>query len=44
MFDPEQSLEIRFNEIADKSIKLEWWDDTVLARLYSIANKLWAEA
>lgn len=43
-FDPEHSLEIGINEVADKSIKLEWsGTDTVLARLYSIANSFGAE-
>lgn len=44
VFDPEHSLEVGINEIADKSIKLEWsGTDTVLARLYSIANSFGAE-
>lgn len=44
VFDPEHSLEIGINEIADKTIKLEWsGTDTVLARLYSIANSFGAE-
>lgn len=43
-FDPEHSLEIGINEVADKTIKLEWsGTDTVLARLYSIANSFGAE-
>ena len=44
VFDPEHSLEIGINEISDKTIKLEWsGTDTVLARLYSIANSFGAE-
>ena len=44
VFDPENSFEVGINEIADKSIKLEWsGTDTVLARLYSIANSFGAE-
>lgn len=44
VFDPEHSLEIGINEVADKTIKLEWsGTDTVLARLYSIANSFGAE-
>ena len=44
IFDPEHSLEVGINEIADKTIKLEWsGTDTVLARLYSIANSFGAE-
>ncbi|WP_148878446.1 phage tail protein [Streptococcus sp. Marseille-P7375] len=44
VFDPEHSLEVGINEIADKTIKLEWsGTDTVLARLYSIANSFGAE-
>lgn len=43
-FDLEHSLEIGINEVADKTIKLEWsGTDTVLARLYSIANSFGAE-
>ena len=44
LFDPEHSLEIGINEVADKSLKLEWTGtDTVLARLYSVANNFGAE-
>ncbi|MGO5251463.1 phage tail protein [Atopobiaceae bacterium LCP21S3_F11] len=44
IFDPENSLTIGINEVADKSIKLEWTGtDTLLDRLYSIANRFDAE-
>ena len=44
IFDPENSLTIGINEVADKSIKLEWTGtDTLLDRLYSIANSFDAE-
>ncbi|MGC6569693.1 phage tail protein [Streptococcus sp. VTCC 12886] len=44
IFDPENSLTIGINELADKSIKLEWTGtDTLLDRLYSIANSFDAE-
>lgn len=43
-YDPEHSFEIGINEVADKSIKLEWsGTDTILARLYSVANSFGAE-
>ncbi|MGT2811848.1 phage tail protein [Streptococcus minor] len=43
-FDPENSLTIGINEVADKSIKLEWTGtDTLLSRLYSVANSFDAE-
>ena len=44
IFDPENSLAIGVNEVADKSIKLEWTGtDTLLDRLYSLANSFDAE-
>lgn len=43
-YDSEHSFEIGINEVADKSIKLEWsGTDTILARLYSVANSFGAE-
>lgn len=43
-FDAESSLTIGINEVADKSIKLEWTGtDTMLARLFSVANSFDAE-
>ena len=43
-YDPEHSFEIGINEVADKSLKLEWsGTDTILARLYSVANGFGAE-
>nr|WP_278635809.1 hypothetical protein [Streptococcus lutetiensis] len=43
-YDPEHTLEIGVNEVADKRIKLEWTGtDTILARLFSIANSFDAE-
>ena len=43
-YDPEHALEIGVNEVADKRIKLEWTGtDTILARLFSIANSFGAE-
>ncbi|MCY7185728.1 gp58-like family protein [Streptococcus gallolyticus] len=43
-FDVESSLTIGINEVADKSIKLEWTGtDTMLARLFSVANSFGAE-
>lgn len=43
-FDAESSLTIGVNEVADKSIKLEWTGtDTMLARLFSVANSFDAE-
>lgn len=44
VFDPEKSFEIGINEVSDKKLTLEWTGtDTVLARLYSIANSFDAE-
>lgn len=44
VFDPEKSFEIGINEVSDKKLTLEWTGtDTVLARLYSIANSFEAE-
>lgn len=43
-YDPENALELGINEVADKRIKLEWTGtDTILARLFSIANSFDAE-
>lgn len=43
-YDPEHALELGINEVADKRIKLEWTGtDTILARLFSIANIFDAE-
>lgn len=43
-YDPEHTLELGVNEVADKRIKLEWTGtDTILARLFSIANSFDAE-
>lgn len=43
-YDPEHSLTIGVNEVSDKRIKLEWTGtDTILARLFSIANSFDAE-
>lgn len=43
-YDPEHALEVGVNEVADKRIKLEWTGtDTILARLFSIANSFDAE-
>lgn len=43
-FDAESSLTIGINEVADKSIKLEWTGtDTMLARLFSVASSFGAE-
>lgn len=43
-YDPEHALELGVNEVADKRIKLEWTGtDTILARLFSIANSFSAE-
>ncbi|QBX15760.1 Prophage endopeptidase tail [Streptococcus equinus] len=43
-YDPEHALELGVNEVADKCIKLEWTGtDTILARLFSIANSFDAE-
>ncbi|MGT2761965.1 hypothetical protein [Streptococcus intermedius] len=43
-YDPENSFVIGINEVADKSLKLEWsGTDTILARLYSVGNGFGAE-
>ena len=43
-YDPEHALELGINEVTDKRIKLEWTGtDTILARLFSIANSFDAE-
>ena len=43
-YDPEHALTIGVNEVSDKRIKLEWTGtDTILARLFSIANSFEAE-
>ena len=43
-FDAEKSFDIGINEVSGKSIKLEWTGkETVLARLYSVANNFDAE-
>ncbi|MCO4631281.1 Chromosome partition protein Smc [Streptococcus infantarius subsp. infantarius] len=43
-YDPEHALAIGVNEVSDKRIKLEWTGtDTILARLFSIANSFGAE-
>lgn len=43
-YDPEHALTIGVNEVSDKRIKLEWTGtDTILARLFSIANSFDAE-
>lgn len=43
-YDPEHALTIGVNEVSDKRIKLEWTGtDTILARLFSIANSFGAE-
>ena len=43
-YDPEHVLTIGVNEVADKRIKLEWTGtDTILARLFSVANSFDAE-
>lgn len=43
-YDPEHALTIGVNEVADKRIKLEWTGtDTILARLFSVANSFGAE-
>lgn len=42
--DPEHSLTLGLNEVASQSMKLEWsGTDTILARLFSIANSFGAE-
>ncbi|MCJ0572179.1 hypothetical protein MMJ61_08245, partial [Enterococcus cecorum] len=42
--DPEHSLTLGLNEVASQSIQLEWsGTDTILARLFSIANSFGAE-
>lgn len=43
-YDPEHALELGVNEVSDKRIKLEWTGtDTILARLFSVANSFGAE-
>ncbi len=43
-YDPEHALTIGVNEVSDKRIKLEWTGtDTILARLFSVANSFCAE-
>ncbi|MCO4570036.1 Chromosome partition protein Smc [Streptococcus infantarius subsp. infantarius] len=43
-YDQEHALTIGVNEVSDKRIKLEWTGtDTILARLFSIANSFGAE-
>ena len=43
-YDPEHALTIGVNEVSDKRIKLEWTGtDTILARLFSVANSFGAE-
>lgn len=43
-YDPEHALTIGVNEVSDKRIKLEWTGtDTILARLFSVANSFDAE-
>ena len=43
-YDSENSFVIGINEVTDKSLKLEWsGTDTILARLYSVANGFGAE-
>ena len=43
-YDPEHALIIGVNEVSDKRIKLEWTGtDTILARLFSVANSFGAE-
>ena len=43
-FDAEKSFVIGINEVSEKTIKLDWaGKDTVLARLYSVANGFGAE-
>ena len=43
-YDPEHSVTLGINQVSDKKIKLEWTGtDTILARLFSIANSFDAE-
>ena len=43
-YDPEHSVTLGINQVSDKRIKLEWTGtDTILARLFSIANSFDAE-
>ena len=43
-YDPEHALTIGVNEVSGKRIKLEWTGtDTILARLFSVANSFGAE-
>ena len=44
VIDYEQTIKIGINEVADKKIKTEWTGtDTILARIYSLANTFSAE-
>ncbi|CAI3284020.1 tail fiber domain-containing protein [Enterococcus cecorum] len=44
VFDPEHSIKLNVNTIADRSRKLEWTgEDTILARILSLATKFDAE-
>lgn len=44
VIDYEQTIKIGINEVADKKIKTEWiGTDTILARIYSLANTFSAE-
>lgn len=44
VIDYEQTIKIEINEVADKKIKTEWTGtDTILARIYSLANIFSAE-
>ncbi|MBM6949356.1 phage tail spike protein, partial [Mordavella massiliensis] len=44
VIDYEQTVKIGINEVADKKIKTEWTGtDTILARIYSLANTFGAE-
>lgn len=44
VIDYEQTIKIGINEVADKKIKTEWTGtDTILARIYSLANVFEAE-
>ena len=43
-FDPEHTVKLGLNEVSDKKLKLKWTgEDTILARLYSLANNFDAE-
>ena len=44
VFDPEKTLKVGQNEVADKNIKNEWTgESSILARLFSLANVFGAE-